>query len=503
MQRFVSFVTVVLMTATMLGVSKINAQQFPYVAYVTSSNTYVRSGPGQQHYPTAVLSQGFAVEVYRHDENGWCALRPPAGSFDWIAAHQVRDLGNGIVEVISEQALARVGSTLSPSRSAVQVMLPKDEQLESFGKDLMDDPGWLRIAPPAGEFRWIAVTDLARQPPLEESPPPTGKSGWTGLGAATSAPLEPGPFDHLKRASDSATVSTGAGLSGLQFGTPRKNVAPEAVAHAYENSDQVHVVPGSPVDSQLAQFQAQNGGLKPPALLDKQVVTGAFPLVASVATPLPQYGAHADVTGSTRVRLPGLTSALSTRAATVEDVELRLSQTIVGPPHEWQLEPLRADANRLLQTAMSPAVRAQLRELAGRIERFQQIHDRYQEVSVAGDDGAQSGVSDKTVGASSPTSTASGVRRRAGEDLAVNGPLYDAVGLLKPVVSKRQKAPQYALVDDKGEVVSFVTPTPDLNLQPYLGRRIGVHGTRGFMPEYRRAHVTAGRVTPIEERILR
>ena len=82
-------------------------------------------------------------------------------------------------------------------------------------------------------------------------------------------------------------------------------------------------------------------------------------------------------------------------------------------------------------------------------------------------------------------------------------PLYDAVGKLKPVVSKREQAPPYALVNDKGDVVSFVTPTPDLNLQPYVGRHIGIHGNRGFMPEYRKAHVTAGRVSPINTKLRR
>jgi hypothetical protein len=84
-----------------------------------------------------------------------------------------------------------------------------------------------------------------------------------------------------------------------------------------------------------------------------------------------------------------------------------------------------------------------------------------------------------------------------------DGPRYDAVGRLKPVVSQQDDAPRYALVDDSGGVISFVTPTPDLNLQPYVGMRIGVNGSRGFMPEYRKAHVTAGRVTPIEDRIRR
>jgi hypothetical protein len=48
-----------------------------------------------------------------------------------------------------------------------------------------------------------------------------------------------------------------------------------------------------------------------------------------------------------------------------------------------------------------------------------------------------------------------------------------------------------------------VTASPDVNLQAYVGKRIGVLGNRGFMPEYRRAHVTASRVTPLEERLVR
>ena len=90
-----------------------------------------------------------------------------------------------------------------------------------------------------------------------------------------------------------------------------------------------------------------------------------------------------------------------------------------------------------------------------------------------------------------------------GKPVDPEGPRYDAVGRLKPVVSQTDDAPRFALVDDKGAVVSFVTPTPDLNLRPYVGMRIGVNGSRGFMPEYRKAHVTAGRVTPIEDRIRR
>jgi hypothetical protein len=58
-------------------------------------------------------------------------------------------------------------------------------------------------------------------------------------------------------------------------------------------------------------------------------------------------------------------------------------------------------------------------------------------------------------------------------------------------------------VDERGQVLSFVTTTPDLNLQPYLGRKVGIVGNRGYMPEFQHASVTAARVTPLNDRIVR
>ena len=61
---------------------------------------------------------------------------------------------------------------------------------------------------------------------------------------------------------------------------------------------------------------------------------------------------------------------------------------------------------------------------------------------------------------------------------------------------------KFALVDDRGQVLSFVTPSPDVNLQPYLGHRVGVAGNRGFIAEFHRSHVTAARVTPLNDRMV-
>ena len=76
--------TIAALALVLLGGATASAQNpgdFPYVAYVIEPDTYIRSGPAREHYPTSHLPAGYAVEVYRHDPGGWCAIRPPEGSF--------------------------------------------------------------------------------------------------------------------------------------------------------------------------------------------------------------------------------------------------------------------------------------------------------------------------------------------------------------------------------------------------------------------------------------
>ncbi|MBN2022668.1 MAG: SH3 domain-containing protein [Pirellulales bacterium] len=156
---------------------------FPYKAYVTTDNTYVRSGPGSDYYPTDKLAAGTAVEIYRHDPGGWCAIRPPEGSFAWVSTRYLKPTGDGLAEVTGDRVAARVGSRYSSVRDVVQVRLHQGELVEMIEppsrSSVAGDEGlWVKIAPPAGEFRWIDAkhvdpdypVDGVRRAPAEESP---------------------------------------------------------------------------------------------------------------------------------------------------------------------------------------------------------------------------------------------------------------------------------------------------------------------------------------------
>ncbi|MEM7313089.1 MAG: hypothetical protein AAF497_08040, partial [Planctomycetota bacterium] len=131
---------------------------FPYTAFVESSTASVLSGPGVEFYATERLKWGTKVEVYRHQAK-WAAIRPPAGSFSWVPASVVEETSNPrLVKVSEPETFTRVGTQFSDKHTAEYVELKVGESLEVLGRKFMANDSnevveWLKIAPPAGEFR--------------------------------------------------------------------------------------------------------------------------------------------------------------------------------------------------------------------------------------------------------------------------------------------------------------------------------------------------------------
>ena len=154
----------------------------PYEARIVTPGAPVLSGPGENYYPTDTLAQGDVVEVYRENADGWLGIRPPEDSFSWVFARHVKRLDNGLAEVEKDDVPSRIGSRVSDQRNAVQIRLKKGEVVEIIGEQSIDGETWYKIAPPAGEFRWIqsrhfAQTDRApRAEPSTDEPQPVEQS---------------------------------------------------------------------------------------------------------------------------------------------------------------------------------------------------------------------------------------------------------------------------------------------------------------------------------------
>ncbi len=379
--------------STALFAAPTGGEAFPYKAYVTAADVYVRSGPGRSYYPTDKLKRGEAVEVYRHDPGGWCAVRPVEGSFTWVSGRFLRPIEDDLAVVTAEGVSARVGSRFSDVRDVIQVRLNEGEVVA-----IVEQPGegeiWYKIAPPAGEFRWVSAKYL--DPDY--------------------------PHEGVRRAPD-------------RLGVEHSNSA----------------WPWNETNSPRADEESLRSKSARPRSLSAD-----------------QFDAE------------------------LERIELELAVMVVEEPTVWSFGDLRRRTNLLLDRARTAIERGRARLLADRIARFEDIKRRQEAVLAMRErvdskrriwDGLRPGVTERAL---------------AGTDGR-----FDGVGRLRRVVSSRLDAPRYALMDESEEVLCYVTPAPGVNLHDYIGRRVGVNGTRGYMPEKRAAHVMARHVAPLEGRMLR
>jgi uncharacterized protein YgiM (DUF1202 family) len=346
------------------------ADDFPYSAYVVADDVYVRSGPGLGYYPTDKISRGQAVEVYRHDPGGWCAIRPLEGSFTWVSGRFLRPTEDGLAVVTEDDVSARVGSRLSDARDVIHVRLRKGEVVEILEAPNETDGGrWYKIAPPSGEFRWIAAKYLSRDCQCDEAPP-----------------REP-------------SKACPAGRRPL---TPKE-------------------------------FQEE-----------------------------------------------------------LERIELELSTMLIEDPTHWSFDELKERTAILHDGAQTAVEQGRAQLLAKRIARFEDIKQRQEAVLAMRGQSGRGRNWGRLPGGAEPE-----------KEILQADPRFDGVGRLAQVVSPKLGAPRYALLGDAGEVLCYVSPAPGVNLQHYLGRRIGVVGTRGQVPEQNAALVTARHVAPLDGPVLR
>ena len=152
----------------------------PTTVRVAAVHTYLRAGPSDDFYPTERLAFGVPVEVWAFDESGYCAVRPVQGSYSWMRRCDVEcttaSTSGGATAapivgvVVTDGAIARVGSQLNDLRHVTQVALEAGERVTVVESVTIPDGrhagDWVRIEPPPGEFRWARADDLALPPEL-------------------------------------------------------------------------------------------------------------------------------------------------------------------------------------------------------------------------------------------------------------------------------------------------------------------------------------------------
>lgn len=430
----------------------------PVTVGLANFHTYLRSGPGDDFYPTERLVRGAEVEVWAIDEAGWCAVRPVAGSSSWMRAADVEPLdtadrgsrprGAYTGVVVTDGAVARVGSQLNDLRHVSQVALEAGERVRVIEEVTVASGrhagAWIRIEPPSGEFRWVPGEELALPEGLAvEVEQPVATAGLSAAGEALAAIRDAG-----------SAVS-------------------QAVA-------EIEAVPSGPPGSEPP-------GLLPGGNAFTRLVSGWLPRGTNVFDPAPAAAPTAVDAGATAVP-----------ADELADIDLALSLAVTGTSADWNLAPLRDRLRIVSARASSPSERTRAQAIDARLARFESIQAGQRALVQATPAAAEP----VRIGGMWSSLSALGSRPIRPGVLPGGAPAggqptwtppdqAETTGRLATVISRRPEAPRWALVDDQNNVIVFVTPQPGVNLAPLVGQQVTVRGAKGFMPEYKRPYLVA------------
>ena len=434
-------------------------KSLPVTVAVAAPQTLLRSGPGDDFYPTDRLSRSAEVEVWAIDDSGYCAVRPVDGSFSWLRAADVLpedggrppERGGFTGVVVTDAAVARVGSQLNELRHVSQVALEAGERVRVLARVAVAGGRhageWVRIAPPAGEFRWVWAADLAL--PAELAPVVEPEPATTGLAAA------------------------GEALAAIQEAGAAVTQAVAAVE-----------------DSGVITAEAPPAGLEEPKGMAR-LLSGWLPRGTNMFDLSPPQ------------MPPAVAGAAPVPADELADVDLALSLAVAGSSEDWNLEPIRERLRLAAARATTAEERTRAEAIDTRLARFEALKAR-QAVLAAGPAGDASPLrlgsmwSSLSAVGSRPVrpGVLPGGRPADGRPDWTPPDQIETTGRLATVISRRPDAPRWALVDGQNNVLVFITPRPGVSLAPLVGQQVTVRGAEGYMPEYKRPYLVASEARP-------
>jgi len=467
---------------------------FPYVATTVAESTDVRSGPGEEFYVADQLPADTEVEVYRHDNSSWAAVRPPDGSFSWIPADAVvRSEATNIGRVVRNGAKTRVGSIFGDQHQATYLSLKKGELVEILERRKLRNAAGTsleehyRIMPLSGEFRWIAVDDLRPQGlsrGVEAAPPKNIEEQGLVFSDDSDSPSNEfiAQADHPNPQSLSIDEGSmnhlGQPLDSPRWTSVEKDLDGETTRVDNEELDFSEADPATAAST----HQSVESGANLPA------PSAVEPLTIEVTSPRPR-----------RIDEPLISEeALLHELARVE---LKLSGTIVKDASRWDLQGLSNQVRAVIDTGELGHVRETGQRLLAKISQFEDIQRRtarLKRTSIASSDHSVSRSLESLTDTEPEDLELRALIGQLKQGFANSPSKYDGEGWLRRVVSNRQGVPAYALTDRNGNIIQFVSPQAGLNLGRYERKRIGIYGVRGFIPEYDRPHLVAQRIISLD-----
>jgi hypothetical protein len=195
-----------------------------------------------------------------------------------------------------------------------------------------------------------------------------------------------------------------------------------------------------------------------------------------------------------------------TQNADIERLDLIFSRLMAAQASSAEINPIARAARRLSTSVSDPTTAGRARMLSERTEQYRRIADRRDGQAVVGQSASLQFPSPSlNVAPVAGTSVSSGPGLNAVPNGAVSTvPGQSAnetalVGFLVQVYSARSDSPPFALTDNTGRTIAYVTPTPGTNLRVHLNSKVRVAGGQGYLTGLNTPHIVATTVTRTAE----
>ncbi len=476
-----------------------NGQQrepnFPYQALIIGESAEIHSGPGSVHYPTDELKQNSTVNVFRHDPGGWCAIRPPADSFSLVPESVVEKIADNVGRIAEEGVQAWVGTRLgSVERPLWQVKLKQGERVEILGEVNWPNPEghstvWYQIAPPAGEFRWIRISDIQLPKYLTDLP----EVAEDGTADRIQSDLDNSELDGIESLGQSGFQESDASFDELKLDPPSEKDG--TTNRGWKQASRPIRISDSRTDSgNIEPFKTPAFNVPPLGVNAKAIPFGS--------SSEPAYGNRVELRNQSAFSTESystLNEVVQPISGPVSDrirtLETALTAELLKPPVQWQLETILRQATSIATTSNDMTEHGHAQRLIDKIKKCTRIQSSF-EFAYNGTPNAKSSYQATGTG----TGTGTGFNNDFGVDSQVQlGTTYDAYGWLNELVrDKGRVSPTFVLEDENGKIICHVAPAPGLNLNRYLKSKVGVIGRRGYHRELQMNHVTAERIVELD-----
>ena len=432
----------------------------------------------------------------------WYRIVPPSGEYRWVKREQVVDSSEKLVQAARAQnnqpSSARRSTALR--QKSKQNTIPSDRFVEESNADESTVSGDEQLRDRADESSLAGAEGaLALQPaPQPKEISVTGEDEVWHSNDTRLAVDNPDDPDNQDNGADINPKPTPAEASTAEvafIGRPKlleigtRSTAPQQTVAAGDANWVTGTTPRS-IPSPGQPNSAVAGATLSNPIAQVAGQSPVFPQTLATASTTTQHPGNVVP----RARIAQIEA--ETQNANVERLDLLFSRLMAAQATSAEIEPIARAAQQLSTSTADSTAAGRARMLLERTEQYRRIADRRVGRGLVGQS-ISSHVPASNLFPAAGTSLDLGAV--PGSDSSVeSGQAINEMaltGYLVQVYSARSSSPPFALTDNTGRTIAYVTPTPGTNLRVHLNSEVHVAGHPGYVTGLNTPHIVATTVT--------